>query len=124
MSGFVHIDIAADDPERAAYFYEKVFGFTTTKLDGPEPYWLVTPPEGPGAGIGERTYDWQKVVATIDVPDVDATAEAIVANGGRILIPRTTLPGVGLLVTFEDPEGNPMAALQPAPGEPSAAPAP
>ena len=122
MPGFVHIDIAADDPERAAHFYELVFGFSVTKLDGPEPYWLVTPPEGPGAGVGERTYDWQKVTATIDVADVDATAEAIVAHGGKILIPRTTIPGVGILVTFEDPEGNPMAALQAASGNPFAPP--
>ena len=122
MPGFVHIDISADDPERAAHFYELVFGFNAIKLDGPEPYWLITPPEGPGAGVGERTYDWQKVTATIDVPDVDATAEAIVAHGGKILIPRTTIPGIGMLVTFEDPEGNPMAALQAAPGNPFAPP--
>ena len=56
------------------------------------------------------------------MPDVDAAAESIVAHGGKILIPRTTIPGIGMLVTFEDPEGNPMAALQAAPGNPFASP--
>jgi predicted enzyme related to lactoylglutathione lyase len=38
MPGFVHVDIAADDPERAAGFYSRVFGWTITKLAGPTPY--------------------------------------------------------------------------------------
>lgn len=122
MPGFIHMDIAADDPERAVGFYRKVFGFDVTKLDGPEPYWLVTPPEGPGAGIAKRGLDWQKVTATIDVADADAIADAIVQGGGKILIPKTSLPGVGELVTFEDTEGNVLAALQAAPGNPFAPP--
>ena len=122
MPGFVHMDIAADDPERAIRFYEKVFGFGVTKLDGPEPYWLVAPPEGPGGGIAKRSFDWQKVPATIDVADVDATAKAILAEGGKILIPKTAIPDVGDLVTFEDTEGNVLAALEAAPGNPFAPP--
>jgi predicted enzyme related to lactoylglutathione lyase len=116
LAGFVHMDIAADDPERAANFYHSVFGFAVTRLEGPEPYWLVTPPDGPGAGIGKRSLDWQKVTATIDVADVDATAAAVLAQGGRIVIPKTTIPGIGDLLTFEDTEGNILAALQAAPG--------
>jgi predicted enzyme related to lactoylglutathione lyase len=123
MPGFVHMDIAADDPERAAQFYETVFGFAVTQLPGPEPYWLVTPSEGPGAGIGKRSFAWQKLTATIDVADADAAARAVVAAGGRILIPKTAIPGVGDLVTFEDTEGNVLAALQSAPGNPFTPPA-
>ncbi len=115
MPGFVHMDIAADDPERAARFYNKVFGFTISKLPGAEPYWLVTPSEGPGAGIGKRALDWQRLTATIDVPDVDAIAKAVVAEGGKILIPSTPIPGVGDLLTFADPEGNVLAALEAVP---------
>ena len=43
MPAFVHMDIAADDPERAARFYNRVFGWDITKLEVPVPYWLVTP---------------------------------------------------------------------------------
>ena len=54
MPGFVHFDIAADDPERAAGFYNRVFGWTITKLAGPTPYWLVTPTDGFGPGGRDR----------------------------------------------------------------------
>ena len=37
MPKFVHIDIAADDPERAAAFYKNAFGWTIDKLEGPVP---------------------------------------------------------------------------------------
>jgi predicted enzyme related to lactoylglutathione lyase len=114
MPGFVHVDIAADDPERAAKFYNRIFGGKISKLDGPIPYWLVTPPDGhgPGAGIAKREKPWQKATPTIDVASADAVATEILAQGGKILIPATVIPGVGKLLTFADSEGNIMAALE------------
>jgi predicted enzyme related to lactoylglutathione lyase len=114
MPGFVHVDIGADDPERAGRFYNRVFGWTVTKLEGPTPYWLLKPPDGsgPGAGIARREEPWQSVIPTIGVDSADATAAAIVAQGGSIVVPTTSIPGVGLLVTFKDTEGNILAALE------------
>jgi predicted enzyme related to lactoylglutathione lyase len=36
----------------------------------------------------------------------------VVANGGRIVMDRATIPGVGDLVFFEDPSGNVAGAMQ------------
>lgn len=62
MTRFVHVDISADRPERAAAFFRLAFGWTVTRLDGPVPYWLVTvdpsDPNAMGAGIGQRTEPW------------------------------------------------------------------
>ena len=46
----VHFELPADDPKRAITFYEKVFGWTITKWEGPKDYWLVVtgPDEEPG----------------------------------------------------------------------------
>jgi predicted enzyme related to lactoylglutathione lyase len=114
MPGFVHVDIAADNPERAAGFYNRVFGWAITKLEGPVPYWLATPADGkgPGAGIGKRDQPWQTVIPTIDVKSADEIAELIVREGGTIVLPKTTVPGVGHLVTFKDTEGNILSALE------------
>ena len=116
MPKFVHIDISADRPERAAEFYRQAFGWAATRLDGPVPYWLVAvdsaDPGAIGAGIGQRTEPWQSTVPTIDVADADEAAAAIVAAGGTIVIPKTLIPGVGQLVTFKDTEGNVMAVLE------------
>jgi predicted enzyme related to lactoylglutathione lyase len=116
MPKFVHIDIAADDPERAAGFYEKVFGWTISKLDGPIPYWLVKTSDDPGAvgaGIAKREEAWQGATPTIEVTSADDCAARIEAEGGTIVVPKTLIPGVGFLVTFKDTEGNIFAVLEP-----------
>ena len=35
MSRVIHFDIEADDPQRAAEFYTKVFGWKISKWEGP-----------------------------------------------------------------------------------------
>ena len=49
---------------------------------------------------------------TIAVEDADATAAAAVAAGGRVLMERTTIAGVGDLVWLEDPSGNVFGAMR------------
>ena len=43
-------------------------------------------------------------------------AAAVVANGGRILMEKATIPGVGDLIFFQDPEGNVAGAMRYDPG--------
>ena len=119
MPNFVHIDIAADSPERATRFYERVFGWKIQKLEGPMPYWLIStgtelaPPIG--AGVARREEPWQAVTPTIGVDSVDAYEKKIVEEGGAVVVPKTDIPGVGQLLTFKDTEGNIFAILEPAP---------
>jgi predicted enzyme related to lactoylglutathione lyase len=109
MPKFVHIDIAADDPHRAADFFSKVFGWSAQKLDGLVPYWLLRPSSKDqtaiGAGVARREEPWQSVMPTIDVPSADLY--------GAIVRPKTLIPGVGYLVTCKDTEGNVFAILEP-----------
>ncbi len=117
MPHFVHIDIAADNPERAAKFYADVFGWPVTKLEGPVPYWLLGTGQdgtGIGGGIGKRDRSWQSMAPTVEVPSADAYAKKITDQGGSIIVPRITMPGVGDLVTCRDPDGNVFAILEPA----------
>lgn len=119
MPGFVHIDISADDPQRAADFFAKAFGWSIQKLEGAMPYWLVTPPPfegqppGVGGGIAKRTHDWESVTPTIDVPSVDESEARIKDAGGTVIVPKQLIPGVGYLLTFRDTEGNVFAILEP-----------
>ncbi|MBD8067026.1 VOC family protein [Devosia sp. PTR5] len=121
MPHFVHIDIAADDPQRAADFYADVFDWPVTKLEGPTPYWLLGTGQdgaGIGGGIARRERRWQTMTPTIEVPSAEAYGKKITACGGTIVVPATEIAGVGQLVTCRDPEGNVFAILQPAPGNP------
>jgi uncharacterized protein len=49
---------------------------------------------------------------TISVADVDATAAAVVARGGTVVMPKATIPTVGALIYFTDTEGNRVGAMR------------
>ena len=126
MPRFIHVDISADDPQRAADFFLRVFGWTVQKLEGPSPYWLITT-DAPGAGalavsagVAQRQAPWQSVTPTIDVSSADEYTERIVAAGGTIVEPKTLIPDIGYLVSFKDTEGNVFAILEPVASNPFA----
>jgi uncharacterized protein len=122
MSRVVHFELCADDPERAVKFYEDVFGWQIQKWDGPQDYWLATtgPKDTPGidGAIMRRDPSMPAVVNTIDVTALDDMIAAVKANGGTIVAPRMTIPGVGYFAYCQDTEGNTFGMMQ---NDPSAA---
>jgi hypothetical protein len=46
------------------------------------------------------------------VPSLDACEKAVKANGGKVLLERSVIVGVGSLMFFQDPEGNAFGAMQ------------
>jgi predicted enzyme related to lactoylglutathione lyase len=53
---------------------------------------------------------------TIAVPSIDDTAAAVLAAGGKVVMQKSIIVGVGALMFFEDTEGNVFGAIQPDPG--------
>jgi predicted enzyme related to lactoylglutathione lyase len=51
---------------------------------------------------------------TIGVADIDSTAAAVVANGGKIILQKCEIPRVGWLIKIQDPDGNVVCVKQPA----------
>ena len=43
--------------------------------------------------------------------DVDRIAAEVTSNGGRIIVEKTAIMGVGYLIFFEDSEGNVVGAM-------------
>jgi predicted enzyme related to lactoylglutathione lyase len=116
----IHFELTADDPARAAAFYEKAFGWKSSRWEGPFDYWLVsTGPEGePGidGGITKRREGGSGTTNTIGVESVDAAVEAVTAAGGKVVQPKAPIPGVGWLAMCTDTEGNVFGVMQPDPG--------
>jgi predicted enzyme related to lactoylglutathione lyase len=119
----IHFEIHADDPARAIRFYQSVFGWTFAKWDGPMPYWLVTTGADDTPGInggllprqGPRPVEGQAVgafVCTVDVPGVDEFASRAEQAGGRIVMPKAAIPGIGWLSYLKDTEGNIVGMMQ------------
>ncbi|KPL03001.1 MAG: glyoxalase [candidate division Zixibacteria bacterium SM1_73] len=116
MLRVVHFEINADDPERAAKFYQEIFGWKIKKWEGPIDYWLVTTgPEGqPGinGGIMKRMNPQASTYNTVDVPSVDELSKKITEHGGKVVVPKTAVPGVGYVAYCADTEGNVFGIMQ------------
>jgi predicted enzyme related to lactoylglutathione lyase len=116
MPRVIHFEIPADSPERAAKFYQEVFGWRFQKWEGPMEYWMVTTgAEGkPGinGGLLRRQHPGQGTVNTVDVESVDAAVATVEKNGGKIALPKMAIPGVGYLAYGIDPEGNIFGMMQ------------
>ncbi len=110
MYRVIHFELRTVEPERAAEFCKKVFGWKITKWAEPQENWLVetSPQDQPGInGDLMRHQDAQpRTVNTVAVPSVDEFAEKVAANGGTVVVPRMPIPGVGYLAYCQDTEGN------------------
>ena len=112
-----HFSINADDVERARAFYAKVFGWSFHAW-GPPGFYQI---EAKGSKVlgalqgrralvdGQRTNGFE---CTIAVPSIDKTEAAVKAGGGKVLLERSVIVGVGALMFFQDPEGNVFGAMQ------------
>jgi predicted enzyme related to lactoylglutathione lyase len=121
MSRVIHFEIHADDPRRAANFYQEVFGWQIQKWDGPADYWLVTTGKPPEPGIDGAILQRRgpingdaviAYVCTIDVASIDDTIAKITSLGGTIALPKDSVPGVGWLAYAKDTEGNIFGVMQ------------
>lgn len=116
MPRVVHFEFFAQDAERATRFYKDVFDWDIQKWEGPQPYWLVItgPDDQPGinGGVGTQGDIFQGTINTMDVPDLDEFVDKVSAAGGKVLLPKMAVPGVGWLAYCADSEGNTFGMMQ------------
>ncbi|NWG52337.1 MAG: VOC family protein [Hydrogenophilaceae bacterium] len=115
MGRVIHFEIHAAEPERAAAFYERVFGWRFQPLPALD-YWLVHTGEGEGIsggmirrrGPGPRPGQAVNAfVCSIAVADLDATlAIALDGRPEALAVAKTAIPGVGWQAYVHDVEGN------------------
>ena len=99
-------EILAADTERASRFYGDVFGWAVR----PSPrrgHLRVAPP--PIESVQDATPSPARLV---EVLDLDSVLEAIVANGGRIIIAKLPLRDLGWVAYCADPDGNVLCLRQ------------
>jgi predicted enzyme related to lactoylglutathione lyase len=120
MAQVAHFAINADNLERARGFYTGVFGWRFEAW-GPPGFYKIEAGDTLEVPLRAALQQRRELVpgkrmtgfeCTISVPDIQAAAKAIEANGGRIVMPICTLSGIGRLLFFQDPEGNLAGAMQ------------
>ena len=116
MPRIIHFDIPADDPARAQKFYQDIFGWKFDKWNGPMEYWMVKTGDdkqpGINGGLAKRMPGQTGMTNTIDVPSVDEFSTKIQSKGGKVIVPKMAIPGVGYFAQCLDTEGNIFGIIQ------------
>ena len=89
-------------------FYKQVFGWAMKPQPGAGEMMMVDAAKGgiPG-GIGASSNHQPSVAVYVSVGDIDAVFGKIQRGGGRMVMPKTELPGnMGSIGGFTDPAGN------------------
>ncbi len=107
----VHFDIPADDVERARKFYTELFGWKIERTPGPMEYWMISTTEDQNENAvngammkrilpepGYRNY--------IAVSSVEEYAAKVKKLGGRVVLPKMAVPGLGYFAVCLDTENN------------------
>ena len=117
MPRITHFEVCVDDPARAQKFYSNVFGWEFNKWDGPNEYWMAKTDEDGQPGINGglmRRMPGQPsgMINYIEVQSVDEFSKKIQSKGGKIIKPKTQIPGVGYFAMCNDTEENLFAIIQ------------
>lgn len=118
MPTIVHFEIPADELERAKKFYAGLFGWKIEKYAGsmttPMEYWIITTTNEKGekaidGGIMRRQNPQQPITNYIDVPSIDEYSVKVETLGGKVVVPKTAVPGMGYFAVCLDTENNSFA---------------
>ena len=103
-------EIPTTDYPRAVTFYQTVFGITLQEEMMDDLTMAIFPHSEHNTGgalvkCAQSKPQPQGVVIYLYTQEFDATLDRITANGGNIVMPKTTIPA-GVIALFTDSEGN------------------
>jgi predicted enzyme related to lactoylglutathione lyase len=122
MDKVVHFEIPFDDKKRAMKFYAEAFGWKLT--DMAEMMYVMAEtvavnerhmPSEPGAingGLFQRPKEAPHPVVYVGVSSVDQALSKAQAAGGKVVTPRTPIPGMGAYARVTDTEGNVLGLFE------------
>jgi predicted enzyme related to lactoylglutathione lyase len=130
MPTIVHFEIPADDVERSRKFYTDLFGWKIEKWPGMDSggggsssssssssssnmeYWIITTTDEKGnkaligGGMTKRQKPHEQITNFIDVKSVDEYSSKIEKLGGKVVVPKMAVPGMGYFAVCHDTENN------------------
>lgn len=116
MDKVVHFEIPFDDKKRAMKFYADAFDWKLTDIAEMSYVMAETAPTGerqlpkePGAingGLFQRPKEAPHPVVYVGVQSIDASLKKAQTAGGKVVTPKTPIPGMGAFARVADTEGN------------------
>jgi predicted enzyme related to lactoylglutathione lyase len=122
----VHFEIPFENKERAMKFYSQCFDWKLTDMAAMNYVMAQTVatgedqrPKEPGAingGLFERPKEAPSPTIYLGVKSVDAAIQKAQAAGGKVVTPKTPIPGMGACGRVSDTEGNVIGLFESAMG--------
>jgi uncharacterized protein len=115
MQTIVYFQIPADDIERSKEFYNQLFGWKIDKSpesntpEGMENWTVTTDDKGNKAlagGMSKRAMPQQQITNFIDVKSIDEYSSKSEKLEGKVVVPKTVVPGMGYYAVCVDTENN------------------
>ena len=122
MDKVVHFEIPFDNKSRAMKFYTEAFGWSLT--DMPEMSYVVAQtaavnekqmPTEPGAingGLFQRPKEAPNPTIYVGVSSIDQALKKVQSAGGKVVTPKTPIPGMGAYARVADTEGNVLGLFE------------
>ena len=123
MNQVVHFEIPFENKQRAMSYYTECFGWQL--MDMPEMNYVMANttatgpdfrPTTPGAingGLFQRPKEAPGPVIYVGVASVDEAIAKVLGAGGKVVTPRTAIPGMGAYGRVSDTEGNIVGLFEP-----------
>jgi len=122
MNQVVHFEIPVDDIEAAKEFYS-IFGWELNDMPGMDYVGISTTPvdenrvpKTPGSingGMMKRTDKIKSPVVAVQVDSVDEFIKKVTSKGGKLVMPKMEIPGMGFYAYVSDPQGNILGLWEP-----------
>lgn len=111
MPTIIHFDISADDIDRARQFYEKMFGWKISLMEGfPDYYEIETIDlkgnKSIGGGITKKQQSQDGITQFIGIASIDESIARVTNLGGKIIQSKQAVPGYGYMAVCTDTENN------------------
>ncbi len=114
----IRFEIGCRDKTRTTDFYERVFdwksaaGEFATEIETGAGKGVDKGIDGAITALGHEPHNY--VMVYMEVADINAACEKVVAHGGKVTIGPVDIPGgKGRFAWFNDPEGNLLGLFQP-----------
>jgi len=111
----VHFEIISSEAPNLQRFYGSVFGWRIA-VDNPFGYGMVdtrTTGRGINGGIGTPLPGGRgHFTVYVQVPNIDAALSRVITEGGRIALPKTTVPNGQTMAQFFDPAGHLVGLIE------------
>ena len=115
----VHFEIPSNEPSKIARFYEQLFGWKFTKMEGGKmDYWLISHKDAMspyetmvGLYKPEQGMSQQGILNYFSVKSIDESLKQASGLGATVVMPKQET-GKGHFAILKDPNGNTFALFQ------------